>query len=115
MKTKFGTIDEYTVTFPKNIQNILGKIRQTIKNEAKKTIAYQIPTFKLNGNLVHFAAYKNHIDFYPTPSAIIEFKNDLSKYELKKGSVKFPMNKPIPYDLINKIAKFRVKENLLKK
>ena len=71
-------------------------------------------TFKLNGNLVHFAAYKNHIGFYPTPSGIEAFKNELSEYELSKGTIKFPLNAPLPFDLIKKIVEFRVRENLSK-
>ena len=117
-KTQFMTIDDYISKFPKKIQEILEKLRQTIKNSAPKaeeTINYQIPTFKLNGNLLHFAAYKNHIGFYPTSLAIIKFKDELSLYESAKGSVKFPINKPIPYDLVRKIVEFRVKENLNKK
>lgn len=111
----YRTIDEYIIKFPPNVQNILQKIRQLIKDlapKAKETISYQIPTFKLNGNLVHFAAYKNHIGFYPTPSAIKEFKNELSIYKLGKGTIQFPINQPIPYDLIKKIVKFRINENL---
>ena len=114
----YRTIDEYIIKFPPNVQNILQKIRQLIKDlapKAKETISYQIPTFKLNGNLVHFAAYKNHIGFYPTPSAIKEFKNELSIYKLGKGTIQFPINQPIPYDLIKKIVKFRINENLTTK
>lgn len=114
-KKQFKTIDEYISTFPKKIQIILEKLRQTIRNmapKAKEVISYQIPTFKLNGNLVHFAAYKNHIGFYPTPSGIEAFKKELTPYEVTKGSVKFPLNKPIPFELISKIVEFRVQENL---
>ncbi len=117
-KKQFKTMDEYIGTFPKKVQEILEKLRYVISNSAPKaeeTISYQIPTFKLNGNLLHFAAYKNHIGFYPTPSGIEAFKKDLSLYEVAKGSVKFPINKPIPYDLIRKIVEYRVKENLDKK
>lgn len=111
----YRTIDEYIIKFPPNVQNILQKIRQLIKDlapKAKETISYQIPTFKLNGNLVHFAAYKNHIGFYPTSSAIKEFKKELAIYKLGKGTIQFPINQPIPYDLIKKIVKFRINENL---
>ena len=117
-KKQFKTIDEYISNFPKEIQEILEKLRHIISNtapQAEETINYQIPTFKLNGNLVHFAAYKNHIGFYPTPSGIEVFKEELSPYEVSKGSVKFPLNKPIPFDLIKEIVEFRVKENLEKK
>ena len=114
-KAGFASIDEYIATFPKDIQGILEKIRETIRNaapNAKETINYQMPTFTLEGNLVHFAAYKNHIGFYPTPTGIEKFKKELSVYAGAKGSVQFPLDKPIPYDLISKIVKFRVKENL---
>jgi uncharacterized protein YdhG (YjbR/CyaY superfamily) len=114
-KTNFQTIDEYIGTFPKDVQGILEKIRKTIGKaapDAEETINYQIPTFTLKGNLVHFAAYKNHIGFYPAPSGIAKFKKELSVYEGAKGSVKFPLDKPIPFGLIGKIVKFRVKENL---
>jgi uncharacterized protein YdhG (YjbR/CyaY superfamily) len=108
-------IDKYIAGFPPDIQKILKKIRSTIKKaapDAKETISYQIPTFTLKGNLVHFAAFKNHIGFYPTPTGVTQFQKELSVYESAKGSVKFPLDKPIPYDLIGKIVKFRVKENL---
>jgi uncharacterized protein YdhG (YjbR/CyaY superfamily) len=108
-------IDEYITRYPSDVQAILGKIRTTIRvaaPEAVETINYQIPTFTLNGNLVHFAAYKNHIGFYPTPSGIEKFKNELDVYEGAKGSVKFPLDRPIPYDLIDRIVRFRVNENL---
>jgi len=111
-------IDEYIGMFPKEVRIILESLRQTIRKaapEAEETINYQIPTYKLNGNLVHFAAYKRHIGFYPTPSGIEAFKKELSVYEGAKGSVKFPLNKPLPLDLISKIVKFRVMENLEKK
>ena len=108
-------IDEYISTFPEEVQEILEEIRTVIRNaasDAEETISYQIPTFTLNGNLVHFAAYKKHIGFYPAPSGIEKFKKELSVYEGAKGSIKFPLDKPIPYDLIRKIVAFRVGENL---
>jgi len=108
-------IDEYIAGFPKDIQTILNETRGTIQKaapNAEETINYGIPTFTLKGNLVHFAAFKSHIGFYPTPSGIEKFKKELSVYEGAKGSVKFPLDKPIPYDLITEIVKFRVKENL---
>jgi uncharacterized protein YdhG (YjbR/CyaY superfamily) len=114
-KAGFTSIDEYISTFPKDIQEVLKKLRATIKKaapNAKETISYQIPTFTLNGNLVHFAVFKNHIGFYPTPTGMENFKAELSVYEGAKGSVKFPLDKPIPYELISKIVAFRVKENL---
>jgi uncharacterized protein YdhG (YjbR/CyaY superfamily) len=117
-KKRFDTIDEYIATFPRDIQEILEKIRRTIQESApnaKEAISYQMPTFKLNGNLVHFAAFKNHIGFFPTPSGISRFKKELSHYETSKGTVRFPLNEPIPFDLIRKIVKYRVKENLGKR
>lgn len=108
-------IDDYIAGFPKDIQAILEKIRMTIREaapQAEETIKYQIPTFTLKGNLVHFAAYKNHIGFYPTSSVQAPFKSELARYEHAKGTVRFPLDKPIPYDLITKIVKFRVQENL---
>jgi uncharacterized protein YdhG (YjbR/CyaY superfamily) len=110
-------IDEYISAFPNDVQEILRKIRSTIRKaapDAKETISYQIPTFTLNGNLVHFAAFKTHIGFYPTPTGIEKFKDELSGYEGAKGSVRFPLDKPIPFDLIGRIVKFRVNENLKK-
>lgn len=114
-KKVFKTIDEYIATFPKNVQTILEELRQAIRESAPKAeeaISYQMPTFKLKGNLVHFAAYKNHIGFYPTPSAIEAFKGELADYEASKGAVRFPVDKPIPFDLVKRIVRFRVKENL---
>jgi len=116
-KNTVKNIDEYILGFPENVQLILQKVRTTIKNaapQAQETINYQIPTFTLNGNLVHFAAYNKHIGFYPTPSGIEKFKTELSAYEGAKGSVQFPLDKPIPYDLISQIVTFRVQENLAK-
>ena len=115
--TTYTTINEYIATFPADVQVILQKVRETIRKaapQAEETINYQMPTFKLHGNLVHFAAFKNHIGFYPTPSGIEKFKKDIEKYEWAKGSVQFPLDKPMPYGLIGKITKFRVKENLAK-
>ncbi len=109
------TIDEYIAGFPKNVQEILQKIRLTIHEaapEATEKISYQMPTFYLKGNLVHFAAFKEHIGFYPVPTGIEKFKKELSIYKQGKGSVQFPLDQPMPYDLISKIVKYRVKENL---
>ena len=113
----YDSIDKYIATFPKDIQEKLEELRATIKAaapEAKEKISYQMPTFDLKGNLVHFAAHTNHIGFYPTPSGIEAFKNELSIYASAKGSVQFPLNKPLPLKLISKIVKFRVAENLKK-
>jgi len=110
-------IDEFIAGFPADVQKVLKKVRATIKKAAPKAeepINYGIPTFSLNGNLVHFSAFKNHIGFYPTPSGIEKFKKELSVYEGAKGSVKFPLDQPIPHELITKIVKFRVEENLKK-
>lgn len=111
---KHTTIDEYISSFPKNIQKMLGDVRSVIRKVAPdsvETISYGIPTFKLNGNLVHFAAFKNHIGFYPTPNGIEEFEKELSVYKQGKGSVQFPVDQPLPLDLISKIVKYRVKKN----
>ncbi len=110
----FKTIDEYIAVFPPEVQSILSNIREIIREtapEATEKISYQMPTFYLNGNLVHFAAYHKHIGFYPTPSGIEAFQEELSKYKGAKGSVQFPLNQPIPYDLIRKIVLYRLEEN----
>jgi uncharacterized protein YdhG (YjbR/CyaY superfamily) len=108
-------IDEYIAGFPRDVQQILQKIRTTIRRaapQAEESISYQMPTFRLEGNLVHFAAFKNHIGLYPTPSGTEKFREELSPYQTGKGSIRFPLDKPIPYGLIGRIVKFRVKENL---
>ena len=108
-------IDEYIAEFPPETQTILQKVRATIREtapEAQETINYAIPTFTLNGNLVHFAGFTNHIGFYPTPTGIEKFKAELAAYDSAKGSVKFPLDQPVPYELIREIVKFRVQENL---
>ena len=108
-------IDEYIAGFPEDVQKILEKIRTTIRKaapDAEETIKYQMPTFTLNGNLVHFGAYKKHIGFYPAPRGVEKFKQALSAYEGAKSTVRFPLDKPIPFGLISKIVKFRVKKNL---
>jgi len=108
-------IDEYITQFPSDVQVILDKVRMTIRENAPgadEKISYGIPTFYLKGNLVHFAAYKRHIGFYPTSSGIEKFQKELSVYKGAKGSVQFPLDQPIPYDLIGEIVRFRVKENL---
>jgi uncharacterized protein YdhG (YjbR/CyaY superfamily) len=113
-KLHFSTIDEYIQTFPKDVQIILEQIRAAIKEAApyaEETISYQIPTFKSNGNLVHFAAFKNHIGFYPAPRSKEAFKKELAAYKGGKGTIQFPLDKPIPIELIRKIVKYRVEEN----
>lgn len=117
-RKQFKTMDEYSDTFPDNVKRILSELRQTIKEvapDAEETINYQIPTFTLNGNLVHFAAFENHIGFYPTPSGMEAFKEELSRYKGAKGSVQFPIDEPLPLPLIRRIVEYRVKENLERK
>ena len=117
MQSAPKNIDEYIACFPKDVQAILEKIRATIRKaapDAEEKISYQMPTFALKGNLVHFAAWKEHIGFYPAPTGIEAFKTELSAYEGAKGSVQFPLDRPIPYDLIGRIVESRVKENLEK-
>jgi uncharacterized protein YdhG (YjbR/CyaY superfamily) len=116
-KTTYISIDEYILQFSPEIQEILQTLRKVIKESAPEStekISYQMPTFDLHGNLVHFAAYKNHIGFYPAPSGIDAFKGELSGYKGAKGSVQFPIEKPLPYELIRKIVEFRVAENIKK-
>lgn len=114
----YTDVDTYIRDYPKNVQNILNKIRQVIQvaaPQAEEAVKYGIPTFMLNGrNLVHFGGFKNHIGFYPTPSGTIHFKKELSAYEGGKGSVQFPLDRPIPYTLIKKIVQFLAKDNALK-
>jgi len=115
LKKHFETVDEYIDAFPQNVQTVLQELRQAIREtapDAKEAISYQMPTLKLHGNLVWFAAFKNHIGFYPRESAIEAFKEKLSDYEVSKGTVRFPLDKPLPLDLIKEIVRFRVKENL---
>ncbi len=118
-KTKHTNVDDYISGFPEKIQVLLEQIRSTIKKEvpeAEETISYAIPAFKLNDvPLVYYAAFKNHIGFYATPTGNSEFKNELAEYKQGKGSVQFPIDQPMPLKLITKIVKFRVVENLRKK
>ncbi len=118
-KKQFKTIEEYIRAAPKDTQGILEKMRQTIRRaapEAVESISYQMPTFKLGGKgLVYFAAFKNHVGFYPIPSGVEAFEKELAPYKKGKGSVQFPIDRPIPYDLVRRIVQFRVKENLEKK
>jgi uncharacterized protein YdhG (YjbR/CyaY superfamily) len=113
-KITYNTIDEYILQFPPEVQEILKNLRKVIKEsapEAKEKISWGMPTYVLHGNLVHFAAHKRHIGFYPAPSGIDTFKQELAQYKTSKGAVQFPMDKPIPYELIKRIVKFRVAEN----
>jgi uncharacterized protein YdhG (YjbR/CyaY superfamily) len=113
-----GSIDEYIASFPKEIQEKLNELRYAIKSvapEASEKISWQMPTFVLNGNLVHFAAFKKHIGFYPGSNAIITFEKDLSEYNYSKGAIQFPIDKILPIGLVKRIVKFRVKENIQNK
>jgi len=114
-RRRFATIDEYIATFSPGVQEILENMRMAIREsapEAEEAIAYGIPTFRLHGNLVHFAAFKHHISFFPGgPSAIEAFKSELSQYKLSKGTVQFPLDEAIPFELVKRMVRFRVKEN----
>jgi uncharacterized protein YdhG (YjbR/CyaY superfamily) len=117
MKVEFKDIDSYIATFPKDVQALLEQVRTAIKTSAPKAeevISYNMPAFKYYGVLVYFAAYKQHIGFYSLPSGHKAFEKELSKYKQGKGSVQFPLDKPMPLALIKKMVKFRVKENLEK-
>ncbi len=114
-KKRFVSIDEYIATCPESIQATLNELRATIRAaapDAEEKISYQMPTFALQGNLVHFAAFKNHIGFYPTPSGIQAFARELSAYKSSPGAVQFPIDKPLPLKLIGKIVRFRIAENI---
>ena len=114
---QYSSIDAYIAGFPEDTQKVLQKLRQVIQKSApaaSEAISYGMPTFKLEGNLVHFAAYQGHIGFYPTPSAIIAFKKELSGYKQSKGAVQFPIDEPLPLELVKKMVRFRVEENLAK-
>jgi uncharacterized protein YdhG (YjbR/CyaY superfamily) len=114
----FRTIDEYIASLPKEQQEVLQALRQAIREaapEAEEAISYQMPAFKQKGVLVWFAAFKKHIGFYPKTSAIEVFKKELSGYEVSKGTIRFPLDQPVPFDLVKKIVTYRVKENLRKK
>ena len=116
--TGFKTIDEYIASFPKNIQTTLQELRQAIREaapQAEETISYQMPAFKQNGILVYFAAFKNHIGFFPTATGVEIFKDKLAAYETSKGTIRFPIDQPLPLELIKEIVRFRVKESLGKR
>jgi uncharacterized protein YdhG (YjbR/CyaY superfamily) len=113
-KTTYQSIDEYILQFSPDIQDILKMLRKVIKEaapDAEEKISWGMPAFAHHGSLVYFAAHKNHIGFYPAPSGIEAFKQELSEYKAAKGSVQFPITKPLPYELISKIVRFRVAEN----
>ncbi|CAH1204477.1 hypothetical protein PAECIP111892_02451 [Paenibacillus auburnensis] len=116
-KISYESIDDYIAKAAPEVQDLLERVRQVIHEaapEAKEKISYQMPTFELHGNLVHFAAFKKHIGFYPAPQGIEAFQEELSGYKGAKGSVQFPLNQPLPYDLISRIVKFRAAENIKK-
>lgn len=116
-KNNYQSIDEYILLFPPDVQDKLRRLRNVIREaapDAKETISYQMPAFERNGILVYFAAFKNHIGFFPTSSGIAQFKDELSGYKGGRGSVQFPLDKSIPYELISRIVKFRVAENIEK-
>ena len=115
---QYETIDEYIASFPEEVGERLRAIRQVVREEAPEageTIKYRMPTFTLNGNLVHFAAFQNHIGFYPTPSAMEAFEKELSAYKMGKGSVQFPLDQPLPLSLIRRMVRSRVEENRAKR
>jgi uncharacterized protein YdhG (YjbR/CyaY superfamily) len=118
-KGQYETIDDYISTFSPNVRNILEELRRAIRDTAptaEEAISYGMPTFKLHGNLVHFAAYKSHIGFYPGgPSAIEAFKDQLSEYDQSKGTIRFPLDRLIPLELVKQIVRFRVQQNESKK
>ncbi|MCY9660958.1 DUF1801 domain-containing protein [Paenibacillus chondroitinus] len=116
-KITYTSIDEYISAFSPEIQEILQKLREVIKEsapDAKEKISYAMPTFEQHGNLVHFAAFKNHIGFYPAPDGITQFQDEVAEYHASKGTLQFPLGKPIPYELISRIVKYRVARNLEK-
>jgi uncharacterized protein YdhG (YjbR/CyaY superfamily) len=117
-KKQYKNIDEYIAGFPENIQAILQNLRRVIHEaapEAQETISYGMPAFRLNGIVVYFAAFKDHIGFFPTSSGVSAFARELAPYDTSKGTIRFPLDKPIPVNLIKKIVKFRAQENLNKK
>lgn len=113
-KSVANNIDEYIARYPADIQKLLQEVRKTIQAaapQAEEAMAYGIPTFKLNGNLVHFGGFKQHIGFYPAPQGLEAFRKELSKYKGSKGAVQFPLDQPMPLALITRIVKYRVKQN----
>lgn len=113
-RSNFKSVDEYISTFPAPIQNKLKEMRRAVKSaapEAGEKISYQIPTYTLHGNLVHFAGYEHHIGFYPGAVGVEEFKKEIKGYKFSKGTIQFPLEEPLPLDLVKRIVKFRVKQN----
>jgi uncharacterized protein YdhG (YjbR/CyaY superfamily) len=119
MRNQSATIDEYIASFPAEIQEKLQGLRAVIRKaapDAEEAIRYGIPTFRQNGsNLVHFAAFRDHLSFFPTSSGVAKFQKELSSYQLSKGTIQFPLDKPVPYDLVERITRFRAEENRQKK
>lgn len=116
-KKELKTVEDYLAGFPPETRELLRKVRVTIQKaapEAEEVISYGMPAYKLNGVLVYFAGYQNHIGFYPTASGIQAFQSELGPYKWAKGSVQFPLDRPVPFNLIDKMVQFRVRENLLK-
>lgn len=116
-KTVYGSIDEYIAAFPPDVRDILQTLRRVIQEsapEAKEKISYQMPTFELHGNLVHFAAFKHHIGFYPAPDGVEEFREEIKAYQTSKGTIQFPYDQPLPVELIRRIVAFRAERNLEK-
>ncbi|MBS9525412.1 DUF1801 domain-containing protein [Litoribacter alkaliphilus] len=114
MEEQPQSVKEYIFSFPKKVQLMLELVRAVIRRaapEAEESISYGMPTYKLNGNLVHFAAFKHHIGFYPVPKGMEEFEDELKAYKTGKGSIQFPLDKPLPLDLISRIVKHRAEEN----
>lgn len=112
---QFASVDEYLAAFTGNVREMLDTLRRTIKEAApaaEEKISYQIPTFWLRGNLVHFAAFTRHVGFYPGPSAIVAFQDELAPYDTSKGAVKFPLDRPVPVELVRRMVQFRAGENL---
>ncbi|AIQ11419.1 iron chaperone [Paenibacillus durus] len=116
-KITYSSIDEYIAACTPEVQDVLQTLRKVIQEsapDAKEKISYQMPTFELHGNLVHFAAFKKHIGFYPAPSGIEAFQEEVKEYHKSKGTLQFPLDKPLPYDLISRIVKYRVASNIEK-
>jgi len=117
-KQSFKNVDEYIATFPEDVQVVLQQLRQTIRDavpDAVEAISYQMPTFKLNGNLIHFAAFKQHIGVYPSGSELGALKDEVARYRTSKGTLQFPLSEPIPYELIGRVARARAAELAAKK
>jgi uncharacterized protein YdhG (YjbR/CyaY superfamily) len=118
VNANFETVDQYISSFPENIQVLLRQMRQTIQHaapDAEETISYHMPAYRQNGVLVYFAAFKSHIGFFPTAAGVEAFKEKLSAYKTSKGAIRFPIDQPLPLELVEEIVRFRLQENLAKK